>query len=92
MRYYEISMNGQVGHCPCSDVLPVEGQVLKVRRPFKTLAGRVYLAGHELRLIHRTDAAPHGRLSSLGNWLVDCGYMVSVWTNIEWMIAEGALE
>ncbi len=91
MKTYQINMNGYVGTVPCPDVLPVRGQVLTVVEPFRTLADLDYPVGHKLTLMWRTDEAPHGRSSSLGAWVVDCGYQVSVWTNIEWMLADGRI-
>jgi hypothetical protein len=89
MRHYDISIDGRVGQVPCPDVLPHCGQLLAVRQPFTTLANRQYRVGDQLELIVRTRNAPHGRLSSLGNWIVRCPHQYSIWSNIEWMIAEG---
>lgn len=91
MSTYIISHNGRPGRVPCPDVLPEEGDVLIVNVPFRTLAGHVYSIGDRIELLHRTAEAPHGRRSSLGNWLVKDKHFTSVWTNIEWCIAEGTL-
>lgn len=72
--------------------LPKPGTLLRVRKPFSTLACFNYGRGDALRLIARTYKAPYGYLSSLGNWIVECDHQVSVWSNIEAMMAEGALE
>jgi len=76
---------------PRPECLPQAGDVLVVEKPFRTLAGYVYQVGSRLRLIERTLDAPFGLLSSLGNWVVECPFQESVWTNIELMIAEGTL-
>jgi hypothetical protein len=89
MRYYDISIDGMVGQVPCPDVLPERGQILTIRQPFGTLANLQYRVGDQLKLVARTYSAPHGRLSSLGNWIVRCPHQLSIWSNIEWMIAEG---
>lgn len=56
-----------------------------------TRAGLAYPKGCTLDLIERTEDAPHGYSSSLGNWVVVCPFQTSVWSNIEGMIAEGEL-
>jgi hypothetical protein len=76
---------------PLPETLPQAGDVLVVEKTFKTPAGYIYQVGTRLRLIERTQDAPFGMLSSLGNWVVECPFQKSVWTNIELMIAEGTL-
>ena len=76
---------------PRPEMLPQAGDVLVVEKVFRTKAGYVYPVGSKLRLIERTQDAPYGLLSSLGNWVVECPFHQSVWTNIELMIAEGTL-
>jgi hypothetical protein len=76
---------------PRPECLPQAGDVLVVEKPFRTLAGYDYQVGSRLRLIERTLDAPFRLLSSLGNWVVECPFQKSVWTNIELMIAEGTL-
>jgi len=67
------------------------GQTLIVLKPFMTLGNRLYQHGDELRLIERTEEAPYGYKSSLGNWVVQCPHTTSVWSNIEAMVQEGGL-
>jgi len=92
MKTYQISVDNFTGNAPCPDVLPVEGQELTIVVPFVTLARKMYFAGDKLKLVRRTKQAPHGRVSSLGNWVVQCPHMISIWTNIEWMMAEGTVK
>lgn len=95
MSMYAILYNDGVEcvYCnvPAPAVLPVAGQTLRVCTPFRTLANVQYVPGDLLQLIERTAEAPHHRRSTLGNWLVKCKHMESVWTNIEWMLAERTL-
>ena len=76
---------------PRPEILPQAGEVLVAEKAFRTKAGYVYQVGSRLRLIERTQDAPFGLLSSLGNWAVECPFQESVWTNIELMIAERTL-
>lgn len=62
-----------------------------VVKPFVTLANVIYHYGDILTLRERTQEAPYGYLSSLGNWVVECPHMVSIWSNIEAAVAEGKL-
>lgn len=70
------------------EVLPQPGDRLVVTKAFSTPGNDIYLEGDILILIRRTDEAPHGRLSSLGNWLVASKTGVTVWANIEYALAE----
>ena len=79
------------GKAPRPKVLPELGQVIKFKQACTTLASVSYNPGDSLILIGRTPATPHNRQSSLGNWLVKCKHFVSVWTNIEWGMADGLL-
>jgi len=85
-----VNANGS-SQFPRPEILPQAGDVLMAEKLFRTKAGLVYQVGTRLRLIERTQDAPFGMLSSLGNWVVECPFQVSVWTNIELMIAEGTL-
>jgi len=76
---------------PRPETLPQAGDVLVVEKPFTTKAGYAYQVGSRLRLIERTLDAPFGLLSSLGNWVVECPFQESIWTNIDLMVAEGTL-
>jgi hypothetical protein len=90
---YTISMVNTNGsyEFPRPETLPQAGDVLVAEKAFRTKAGYLYQVGSRLRLIERTQDAPYRLLSSLGNWVVECPYQVSVWTNIELMVAEGTL-
>lgn len=76
---------------PCPDVLPEPGETYRVDKPFYTRAGFRYPEGAVIKLIRRTDEAPFGYASSLGNWEVECPFQTSVWSNIECLVAEGSL-
>jgi hypothetical protein len=86
-----VNANDGSSEFPRPERLPQAGDVLVVEKAFRTKAGYVYHVGSKLRLIERTQDAPYGLLSSLGNWVVECPFQESVWTNIELMIAEGTL-
>ncbi len=70
---------------------PEPGAVLVVVKAFDT-PSHSYNVGDELALIERTQEAPHHILCSLGNWVVECKYETSIWSNIEWAIKEGILK
>jgi len=70
---------------------PSPGDVLVAKKPFYTPV-HSYNVGDELHLMCRTQEAPHHILCSLGNWVVKCKYQVSIWSNVEWALAEGILE
>lgn len=76
---------------PAPDVLPLPGQRLIVQQSFITKALKPYQKGDVLQLLHRTENAPHFLLSSLGNWIIRCPHFLSIWSNVEWMMAEGVL-
>ena len=76
---------------PCPSINLAPGMKLAVLRPFVTAGLRVYREGDHLNLIRRTMSAPHGYLSNLGNWEVECSQTISVWSSIESMVAEGTL-
>lgn len=80
------------GQLPRPDELPEPNTILQVQRQFYTLSGNVYKPGDKLILIKRTNKTPHNRLSSLGNWEVQCPFGTTVWTNIEYAMAEGYLK
>ena len=91
-KVYYVTNGGAIGDLKRPEVLPVEGQVLRVLRPFGTLGDRIYVPGDKLVLNSQTQEAPHGFLSSLGNWEVSCPFTTSIWSNIEHCIAIGLLE
>lgn len=76
---------------PRPETLPIAGQCLTVKKPFKSISGYSYEVGHSLLLLQRTFEAPYKTLSSLGNWVVQCPFQTSVWAGIEYLLAEGAL-
>lgn len=70
------------------EVLPQPGDRLIVTQAFFTPGPDVYNEGDILILIERTDEAPHDRVSSLGNWRVASKAGITIWSNIEYAIAE----
>ncbi len=76
----------------CPEQLPEAGEKYEFTRHVCTMANCMYGPGDQLKLMDKTIKAPHNRMSSLGNWIVQCKYMTSVWTNIEVSIAEGTLK
>ncbi len=91
MNFYRVSNGSHTSLLKCPDTIPTAGHVLRVLRPFMTLAGHRYFPSDKMVLIKRTQAAPHGNVSSLGNWEVRCPYTNSVWFNIEHLMAIGLL-
>lgn len=94
-----LNVNIRIGNpleVPRPDELPEPGDILVVKIPYSTPATDddffQFDPGDELHLMHRTQEAPFGKLSSLGNWMVIAGNGVSVWSNIEWLMATGTLE
>jgi hypothetical protein len=77
---------------PCPDIVPVSGDILEFSAACYALANSHYNVGDELILLGRTTRSSHGLISSLGNWVVKCKDRVSVWTNIEWSMAENRLK
>ena len=91
-QFYFIYMEGAAPlDVPRPDELPEPGDILTVLEEFSTPGGQVYLLGDELHLMDRTNDAPYGNLSSLGNWNVITKFGDSVWSNIEWAMAEGRI-
>lgn len=89
-RYYKMTLpNGTVIEVPCPDTLPQSGDIL-----FFPAAAANYgwEEGDEVHLMERTDEAPHGKVSELGNWVVLTKKGRGVWANIEWLIADGVLK
>lgn len=71
--------------------LPRKGDVYEFVHPAQTPRG-VYSPGDRLEILGRTTESPHGLTSSLGNIEAKCKHAdSSVWTNIEWAIAEKKL-
>ena len=96
MKTYDITYDDgnrqDIGRAPCPERLPQPGDVYEFTLPINTAGNCSYNIGDTLTILERTSEAPHLRLSSLGNLRVQCKYHVSVWTNIEWMIADGHLK
>jgi hypothetical protein len=84
---YDDGMIKQSGEFETPKRLPQQGDEYRFAQPVVTLSNVSYDVGDKLLIIGRTNAAPHYRTSSLGNLLVSCKHMTSVWTNIEIMIA-----
>lgn len=71
--------------------LPRKGDVYEFVYPAHTPRG-AYNPGDRLEILGRTNEAPHGLTSSLGNVEAKCKHAdSSVWTNIEWAIARNSL-
>lgn len=95
MKTYTITYNDgqtiQSGQVPCPERLPEAGDVYEFTTSSYTLGEYSFSIGDRLEVLQRTQRAPHHRLSSLGNLLVRSKHNVSVWTNLEWAVAEGRL-
>lgn len=76
---------------PCPRVLPEAGDILVFTKRVVTPGSQHYEVDDEVHLVKRTQDAPYGKLSSLGNWQAISKHGVSIWSNIEWMMAEGNL-
>lgn len=98
MKWYTIQVNGfSIGakesiEVPCPEVLPEPGDICIFTDTYETPGDLVYEHGDELHLMKRTDEAPYGKTSSLGNWLIISKFGVSVWSNIEWLLATEKLQ
>jgi hypothetical protein len=91
--YYNISVGwSEPIEVPRPAVLPVDCDILVFVKAFSNPVLKDYQVGDEIHLMKRTDEAPHGKQSSLGNWLAISKHGLSVWSNIEWMIADGIVE
>lgn len=92
-NFYTISGDGLLSggsiDVPAPAVLPVAGDILIVEKAFMTPGDQIYKIGDEVHLVERTNDAPYGKHSSLGNWRAISKFGVSVWSNIEWSLAEG---
>jgi hypothetical protein len=93
-QYYDIKFND--GKSPITverpDELPQPGDILIFTQEYHTPAPQEYSEGDEIHLHERTDEAPFGKTSELGNWRAISKYGVSIWSNIEWMLATGTLK
>jgi hypothetical protein len=90
-EFYNIFIEGQQPlevPCPSDDKLPQPDDIYVFTSSFSiSVADVSYDVGDKLLLMKRTDEAPRGRRSSLGNWVAISKNGVSVWSNIEWLIA-----
>lgn len=91
MTLFHISKGDAVIALKTKLALPNPGDKLRVAQSFNTPAFS-YRLGDVLELIERTDEAPYGVKCSLGNWRVKDKFFTSVWSNIEWAMADGVLE
>lgn len=89
---YTIRMpDGMPLSVPRPSELPEPGDICCFTADYETPGDQKFSAGDELHLMKRTDEAPYGRLSSLGNWVVISKHGVNVWANIEWLLEVGRL-
>lgn len=73
--------------------LPKKGDKLLIKRSFQTPDPKIYLSGQVLEVINRTRKNPWNSRCTLGNLNVRApDGVVSVWSNIEWMLVDGTLE
>lgn len=92
--YIEATVNGtKVRHSFNEpEHIPQIGDIYAVQRSFITAGNVIYKVGDELLMICRTDEAPHGRLSSLGNLFVQgVDAKTSIWSNIELAVTENTI-
>ncbi len=88
-NWYLIHIDGTTPiDAPRPEVLPEPGDILVFSEEWHTPIGQVYVAGDEVHLMKRTDEAPHGRRSELGNWVAISKFGALVWSNIEWLLAD----
>jgi hypothetical protein len=92
-KFYTIDLGGSTIDVECSDVLPVEDDVYIFAKPYNVnfKGATVYNVGDLMLLMYRTDEAPYGRRSSLGNWAAITKAGGGVWANIEWLIYQETL-
>lgn len=76
---------------PCPARLPQQGDVYVTRIPFATL-GASYQVGDRFAILGRTQDAPHHFLSSLGNLVILCKVMRSIWSEFDAAVATGEVE
>lgn len=80
------------GEAPTPERAVEPGDIYEFTEQATTLASVSYTTGDTLEMLDRTAKAPHHLTSSLGNLVVRCKHGTSVWTNIEWLVAEGILK
>lgn len=78
---------------PLQDVdQPRANDVYEFTQDVQTINGKTHKAGTRLRLIRKTDEAPHGYSNPQGNWWCDvAGDGKSVWSSIHDCIASGLI-
>ena len=94
--YYLIHLEGGKTplEVPQPEVLPEEGDILVFVEHWglpSFTPGNIYKPGDEIHLLRRTNEAPRGKLSSLGNWVAFTKNGKSIWSNIEWLMATRTL-
>lgn len=92
ITYYVPGSTILSGRAPTPDRAVEPGDIYEFTRHATSLAGVSYVPGDTLEMLDRTAKAPHHRTSSLGNLIVKCKHGTSVWTCIEWLVAEGTLK
>lgn len=84
-----IDASGKTITVSCPDELPEPGDILVFTADVPDFG---WEQGDEVHLMDRTQDAPRGKVSSLGNWQVITKKGVDVWPNIEWLMADGVLK
>lgn len=93
-HWYNITGPGIRGgdlEVPRPETLPEAGDILFFTKNKIMMGPFEYSRGDEVHLMKRTDEAPWGKSSSLGNWKAISKHGVSIWSNVEWMIAANQL-
>ena len=68
---------------------PLEiGDRLMFQEAGHTLGGEMFARGETIEVVGRTDEAPYHRITTEGNLLIRGKGRVSVWGNIEWLLAD----
>jgi hypothetical protein len=68
------------------------GETLIVLIPFLTAGAEWFARYDTMTLVERTDEAPFGFTTTLGNWIVRAHDNASVWSSIEWLLHTGVLQ
>lgn len=76
---------------PLPKRLPQPNDIYQFTVSVRTPRG-TYQIGNYIKILHRTNQAPHHLSSSLGNLLCECKYATSVWTGVEGAIVGGQLK
>lgn len=86
---YDDGRHRAVRDLQCPDRLPQPGDVYEAAHAFSTLADVAYNIGDRFEVLERTQMNKHHRTSSLGNLLIKCQHMTSVWTEFDAGVATG---